>query len=336
MNGADRAGGSGARADLAGADRAVGGSRASDGIRLRIATRASPLARWQAQHVADLLELTGFVCELVVVSTTGDELAGLPISALGASGAFVTQVQAAVLDGRAELAVHSAKDLPSAPTPGLVIGAIPPRADPRDALVGSTLDGLSPGAVVATGSPRRRAQLAFARPDLAFTELRGNIETRLGRVPSGGAIVVAAAALDRLGLAGRAAEVLDPAVMLPQVGQGALAVECRPELCEALAGIDDPPSRRAVEAERAFLFGIGPGCSLPIGAHARPVGAPPGTRAPPGAACLALEGMLGSFDGRVVLRLTAEGTDPVELGCRLATAMASSPVGRSLMAAYRL
>lgn len=300
--------------------------------RLRIATRASPLARWQAAHVAALLEPFGFACELVVVSTTGDERAGVAISELGAPGAFVSQVQAAVLDGRADLAVHSAKDLPSGPTPGLVIGAVPPRADPRDALVGRALGDLAPGAVVASGSPRRRAQLAFVRPDLVFAELRGNIQTRLTRIPPGGAIVVALAALERLGLAGRVAEVLDPAVMLPQVGQGALAVECRPGLCEVLAGIDDAPSRRAVEAERAFLFQIGPGCSLPIGAHSPPALA---LGDPAAAAVLRLEGLMASLDGTVVLRRSAGGADPVELGSRLAAEMTATPQGSALVAAYQ-
>ncbi len=304
------------------------------GGRLRIATRGSALARWQAANVASMLEALGFACELVVVSTRGDEATGVPISGLGAPGAFVAQVSAAVLEGRADVAVHSAKDLPSAPTPGLVIGAVPLRADPRDALVGASLAELEPGAVVATGSPRRRAQLAFLRPDLRFVELRGNIETRLGRIPPDGAIVVAAAALGRLGLEQRAAEVLGPEVMLPQVGQGALAVECRPELCEVLAGIDDPPSRRAVEAERAFLFEIGPGCSLPIGAHSPPVLAPPGQGAPTSEAPMRLEGLLAAFDGSLVLRRSASGTDPVELGSRLAAEMKATPEGRALIAAY--
>lgn len=314
---------------------------------LRIATRGSALARWQAAHVATLLERLGLSCEAVVVSTRGDERADVAISDLGAPGAFVIAVQAAVLDGRADLAVHSAKDLPSGPTPGLVIGAVPARADPRDALVGRRLADLEPGAVVATGSPRRRAQLAFLRPDLVLAELRGNIETRLARVPPGGAIVVALAALERLGLAGRVAEVLEPAVMLPQVGQGALAVECGPGLVELLAGIDHAPSRRAVEAERAFLFQIGPGCSLPIGAHspsviafpglADPAGeAGPGPSAPPEPpAVLRLEGLLASFDGTVVLRRSAVGDEPVALGRRLAIEMTATSAGAALVAAYQ-
>lgn len=313
---------------------------------LRIATRGSALARWQAGHVAELLAAYGWSAEMVVVTTSGDERAQEPIEAIGVQGAFVREVQAAVLHARADLAVHSAKDLPSAPTPGLVIGAVPPRADPRDALVGARLAELGPGAVVATGSPRRRAQLAALRPDLSLIGLRGNIETRLGAVPPGGAVVVAAAALARLGLGERAAEVLDPAVMLPQVGQGALAVECRAGdrmLREALASIDDAPSRRAVECERAFLGEIGPGCTLPVAAHATPsasgaaVEGEPGPGRPGSGAVLPgllrLEGLLASFDGQVVLRREATGHDPVELGSRLAAEMLDDG-GRALVETY--
>ncbi|MGH9056796.1 MAG: hydroxymethylbilane synthase, partial [Acidimicrobiales bacterium] len=169
---------------------------------MRIATRGSALARWQAEEVARRLRrgVPGLRVELVVVDTTGDRRADVPVWDMGGQGVFVKEVQAAVLEGRADAAVHSAKDLPSSTPPGLFLAAFPVRADPRDALVGSTLDALPPGAVVATGSVRRRAQLAWVRPDLTFRSLRGNIATRLDRVPPGGAAVVAAAALDRLGL----------------------------------------------------------------------------------------------------------------------------------------
>ncbi len=175
--------------------------------------------------------------ELVVIATSGDQRRDVPVWELGGQGVFVKEVQAAVLDGRADVAVHSAKDLPSWTPEGLVLAAITERADPRDALVGTRLADLQPGAQVATGSVRRRAQLAWVRPDLTFTGLRGNIGTRLERVPDGGAVVVAAAALARLGLLDRAAEILPTAVMLPQVGQGAIGVECR-------AGDDGHPGPR--------------------------------------------------------------------------------------------
>ena len=265
-------------------------------MQVRIATRGSELARWQAGEVARLIRAAAPAADvsLVVVETSGDRRLDVPIWEIGGQGVFVKEVQAAVLDGRADLAVHSAKDLPSLQAPGLVIAAVPERGDARDALVGSTLAGLGPGAAVATGSVRRRAQLAWLRPDLTFTSLRGNIATRLEKVPAGGAVVVAAAALDRLGLMARAAEVLDDSVMLPQVGQGSLAVECRDgdaAVLEVVTVIDHGPSRSALECERGFLARLGGGCDLPVGAYARCDGD-----------MVVVEGMLASGDGRVMLR----------------------------------
>ena len=212
---------------------------------LRVATRGSELARWQARRVAAML---GGDVELLVITTTGDTRTDVPIHAVGGTGIFVKEVQQAVLDERADLAVHSAKDLPASAAPeGIVLAAVPERNDPRDALVGSTLDALPAGGRVGTGSVRRRAQLAALRPDLTFGELRGNVPTRVERAGEFDAIVVAAAALERLGLEDRAAEILDPSVMLPQVGQGALAVECRTddaETRERLAAIDDTSAAR--------------------------------------------------------------------------------------------
>jgi hydroxymethylbilane synthase len=270
--------------------------------RLRIATRGSTLARWQADEVARRLRQSqpGLETELVVVTTAGDRRQDLPVWELGGQGVFVKEVQAAVLEGRADMAVHSAKDLPSAPAPGLALAAVPVREDPRDALVGARLDALAPGATVATGSVRRRAQLAWARPDLTFTGLRGNVGSRLERIPPGGAIVVAAAALARLGALDRAAEILDPSVALPQVGQGAIAVECRAgdgPVEAALAAIDDPVVRACVSAERAYLAHLGGGCDLPVGAYARL----------DGGRVLGVEALLASLDGRVLLRARREG-----------------------------
>jgi hydroxymethylbilane synthase len=226
----------------------------------------------------------------------------------------VKEVQAAVLDGLADLAVHSAKDLPSAPelaAPGLVLGSVPERGDPRDALVGSTLDALAPGSPIATGSARRRALLADRRPDLTFVDVRGNIGTRLTKVPSGGALVVAVAALQRLGQEAQLAEALPADIFVPMVGQGALAIECRAgddAVLERLAAIEHPASRRAVDAERSWLATLGGGCDLPAGAHA--VIATDGR--------VALTALLASRDGRIVLRVSGEGDDPVELGVRVA------------------
>jgi hydroxymethylbilane synthase len=275
-------------------------------------------------------------CEVLVVETTGDRLTDVPVDRLGGQGAFVVEIQRAVLEGRAEIAVHSAKDLPSETPEGLVVGCVPERADPRDGLVGTPLARLRPGARVATGSARRRAQLAWLRPDLTFVELRGNMGTRLERARREDAGVVAVAALERLGLEGEIAEILEPGVMLPQVGQGALAVECRADddrTREILALIDNPLAHRALRAERAFLGALGGGCTLPVGALATPSGFGPsgdgsgtGTGSPGdgsvslggGSGTLSLEGMLASRDGRILLRRKAEGSDPVELGKKLA------------------
>ena len=282
---------------------------------LRVATRGSALARWQAERVVARLQdcLGDRGAELVVIETTGDQRADEPLHAIGGTGVFVKEVQAAVLAGQADVAVHSAKDLPAQSFPGLVLAAIPERADPRDALVGSTLADLPTGAVVATGSVRRRAQLAHLRPDLGFAELRGNIPTRLERAAGFDAIVVAAAALDRLDLSSRIAERLDPAVMVPQVAQGALAVECRVDDQATLAQlqtINDPTAERAVVAERAFLAELGSGCSLPIGAYAQIEGAD-----------VVITGILSSYDGRVVYRETVRDERAVVAGQTLAGAL---------------
>ncbi|HIL45897.1 MAG TPA: hydroxymethylbilane synthase, partial [Acidimicrobiia bacterium] len=196
---------------------------------LRAATRGSALALWQTNRVAELLAHTNpeVQIETVVVETTGDQNQTTPLHQMGGQGVFVKEVQAAVLDGRADFAVHSAKDLPAAATPGLVLAAIPERADPRDVLVGARWADLPAGAIIATGSVRRRAHLAHLRPDLNFAELRGNIATRLEKAADFAAIVMAKAALDRLGLTPAVVDVLPPEVLLPQVGQGALAIECR-------------------------------------------------------------------------------------------------------------
>jgi hydroxymethylbilane synthase len=211
--------------------------------------------------------------ELVVVETLGDrtQRAEVPLHTIGGQGVFVKEIQGALLRGEADMAVHSAKDLPSTTADGVQLAAFCERRDPRDVLVGATLDGLASGASVATGSVRRRAQLNAVRPDLHFLELRGNIHTRLAKVPAGGAIVMAAAALEVLDLLSEISDYLPPSTFVPSPGQGCVAVECRAdddEMLELLSLIDHVPTRRAVEAERAFLAQLGSGCSLPVGAHA--------------------------------------------------------------------
>jgi hydroxymethylbilane synthase len=288
---------------------------------LRVATRGSALARFQAERVVELL---GVPAELVVVSTRGDEHRDVPIHAMGGTGVFVKEVQQQVIEGHADLAVHSAKDLPAETPPELALAAIPERGDARDALVGSRLDELPTGASVGTGSVRRRAQLAARRPDVGFGELRGNIPTRLEKAAGFDAIVVAAVALDRLGRADRIAERLEPAVMLPQVGQGALAVECRADdarLREILSGIDDHAAHAAVRAERAFLAALGGGCDLPCGALA--------ATDPEGV--IRLEVLIASLDGRVVVRTEVAGDDPDALGREAARNLLDERGGRLVL-----
>jgi hydroxymethylbilane synthase len=241
--------------------------------RLRLATRGSRLALAQAALVVGKLDAIGVGAELVVVDTEGDRRGNVAIAALAGQGVFTKEVQAAVLDGRADVAVHSAKDLPSTTPPGLLLASVPERADPADALVGVPLQVLGPGATVATGAPRRRALLLSERPDLNVVGLRGNIETRLEALGTDGidAVVVAIAALARLGLEARVAERLEPGYFIPQIGQGAIALECAPDAddaLEALVAIDDDDAHRALRCERAFLAELGAGCELPGGAYA--------------------------------------------------------------------
>ncbi len=275
---------------------------------IRVATRASTLARWQAERVGTLL---GSDVEYVLVTTTGDRDQTSELHAIGGVGVFTKEVQHAVLDGRADIAVHSAKDLPPATPAGLSLAAIPERGDVRDALVGSGLGELPTAARVGTDSVRRRAQLAGLRPDLTFGPLRGNIETRLRKREEMGydAVVVAYAALERLGLAAQATEVLEPTVFLPQVGQGALAVECRAEdwqTAARLRAIDDPAAHRTVDTERAFLTELGGGCNLPCGALA--------TLAADGT--IVLDALLASLDGHVVVRTRVAGDEAGAVGRR--------------------
>jgi len=287
---------------------------------LRVATRGSALARWQAERVLSRLGDHG---ELVIVTTTGDRDQNVPIHSLGGQGVFVREVQAAVLAGEADVAVHSAKDLPSGTLPGLVLASIPERADPRDALVGASLDTLPTGARVATGSVRRRAQLAHLRPDLTFAELRGNVPTRLERAAEFDAVVIAAAALDRLDLADPRVHRLDPADLVPQVAQGALAVECRaddPATIATVSAVEDRDARAAVDAERAFLAELGGGCDVPVGALAT---VDPNR--------VTLTALVASLDGRVVLRVTVGDPDPIRAGREAARILLDERGGRAVL-----
>ena len=303
-------------------------------MHIRAATRGSALARWQADRLAALVTVVRPDCtvEIVIVETTGDLDRMTPLDQMGGQGVFVKEVQNAVLDGRADVAVHSAKDLPALTPDGLTLVGIPERADPRDALVGCRLDDLPRGATVATGSIRRRAQLGHRRPDLTFVDLRGNIGTRLARLdgPDGfAAIVMASAALDRLGLAPDVVERLEPSVMLPQVGQGAIAVECRvgdADTAALLAAVDDPEAHRTVAAERAFLAELGAGCDLPVAAHAVLMGASDG----PGID-LCLTGSVSSMDGVTLLVEERTGPDGSALGRAVARHLLDDRGGTALL-----
>jgi hydroxymethylbilane synthase len=288
---------------------------------LRIATRASALAVAQTKRVASALEeAAGVRIELLTLRTTGDRLAQGSLAALGGKGLFVKELEEALLDGRADLAVHSAKDLPAELALGTSLAAFPERRDARDALVtaprGGSLRALAPGAKVATGSLRRRAQLLAARPDLDVVPLRGNVDTRLRKLESEGfaAVVLACAGLERLGLAERIDERVDPAVLLPAVGQGTLAIQVRSgsQAAGLVAALDHGPTRAATAAERAFLVRLAGDCTVPLAAHARV-----------GADEVALAALLATPDGRRVLRAEARASreDPEEAGVRAAEAI---------------
>ncbi len=298
---------------------------------LRLATRSSALALFQAHAVRDQLLAAdpSLNVEILATTTMGDARLDVPISALGGQGVFVKEVQQLVLDGRADFAVHSAKDLPSSATPGLTLAAITARGEVRDALVGRTLAGLGPGATVACGAPRRRAVLANLRPDLNVVELRGNIATRVAKSKERGidAVVVALTALERLGLQHEVAEVLDPEIMVPQVGQGAFGVECRSDdaaTCHALQLVNDPVSRRAVDTERAYLAELGAGCSVPVGAWATVNGQE-----------IVLRAMLASPDGHEILRTTVTGNDPQTLGKLVASQLRDEQGGARIIATWQ-
>lgn len=291
---------------------------------LRMGTRASTLATTQAGHVADLVrERLGCEVETVTIATEGDQSTA-PLASLGGTGVFVSALREALLRGEVDFAVHSLKDIPTYAAEGIALVAVPPREDPRDVLIardGLTLGELPVGSRVGTGSPRRVSQLAALGLGLEITGLRGNVDTRIGRVRSGelDAIILARAGLARLGRVDDATEVIDPLQMLPAPGQGALAVECRSDddaTLALLAALDDPASRAAVTAERAVLNELEAGCSAPLGALAEVVEGEDGDE-------LWLRAVAMSTDGALSVRKSISG--PVEqaeaLGRRLASEM---------------
>jgi len=291
---------------------------------LRLATRRSPLALIQARSIQERLAAKGVVSELIEVDTKGDQHRDTPLSQMGGQGVFALEVQNAVMRGEADVAVHSAKDLPSQTMSGLFLACVPERLDAADVLVGRSLAGLGPGATVATGSPRRRALLLAHRPDLNIVELRGNMARRLDQIGQGGvdAIVSAVAALTRLGHSEKIAERLDPQWFTPQVGQGALALETRSDdeaTIELLHTIDDEQVHQCLLAERAFLRELGAGCTIPAGAWAQADGNG-----------WTLRAVMLSTDGSTTLRTAQSGTNPEELGRLAATDLRDIQRGASL------
>lgn len=242
---------------------------------LRIGTRGSMLAKWQAESIRKkLFAATGMEAEIVIIKTSGDKMQQMPLTQIGGKGIFVKELEEALLEETIDLAVHSVKDIPTDIPSRLMFPAVCRRDDVRDCLVGATLANLRHGARVGTSSLRRQAQLRHLRPDLDLRDLRGNVDTRLRKVESGEyeAIMVSKAGLDRLGLSKRIAEVLSPDVCMPAVGQGAIAVQCRLKDTEAgdlLAPLDDAETRTAIIAERALLAALQGGCQVPLGAWAR-------------------------------------------------------------------
>jgi hydroxymethylbilane synthase len=275
------------------------------GPALRLGTRRSALALTQAGLVAGALtDATGRAVELVEVTTRGDS-SREHLTSIGGTGVFVSALRDALLAGEVDLAVHSLKDLPTAPAEGLVLAAVPPREDPRDVLCardGLTLGELGHGAVVGTGSPRREAQLHALGLGLRVVPVRGNVDTRLRLVTTGAvdAVVLARAGLARLGRLAAVTEVLDPLLVLPAPGQGALAVESRADLAPLLAVLDDAPSRAAVTAERSLLAALEAGCTAPVGACAEAAEGDDGLE-------LYLRAVVASPDGSVCIRKSATG-----------------------------
>lgn len=286
---------------------------------LRIATRQSPLALWQAEHVADLLTANhpGLRVELVKMVTEGDRILDRALSTEGGKGLFIKELEQGLAEGRADLAVHSMKDVPAELPPGFDLPVFCAAADPRDALVSGvagSLDALPPGARIGTASLRRGCQLLARRPDLRLVLTRGNVQTRLAKLDRGDcdALLLAAAGLDRLGLADRIAARLPIDVMLPAVTQGVLGLECRAgdtAVMALLEPLHEPDTALRVRAERAFAARLGGGCHTPLAAHAVLDGAQ-----------LHLTGLVGSPDGRRVLRQSASGPadEPEALGLALA------------------
>jgi hydroxymethylbilane synthase len=296
---------------------------------LVIASRGSQLALWQARWVQARLGELGHECRIDIIKTTGDKITDVPLAKAGTKGLFTKEIEEALLERRADLAVHSLKDLPTELPQGLALAAVPPREDPRDAIVGRRLAELAQGAKVGTSSLRRSAQLRRMRPDLRVESVRGNVDTRLRKLDEGQyqAILLAAAGLRRLGWEQRIAEYLPASVMCPAVGQGALAIETRGEGAgfEACRVLDHSATHAAVDAERGVLLALGGGCQVPIGAYAVVEDGR-----------VRVDAIVASPDGSELVRGESQGpvAEAHALGRKLGEALLERGAGRILEAVY--
>ncbi len=306
---------------------------------VRIGSRGSMLAAWQAKHIAARLALRGVRTEIIYIKTSGDKFQQVGINQIGVKGVFIKELEDALLENRVDIAVHSMKDVPTETPAGLIFPAICEREDPRDCLIardGKNFASLAAGARVGTSSLRRMAQLRHARPELTFTDLRGNVDTRLQKLERGDydAIVLAKAGMDRLGWSAKISEVISPELCLPAVGQGALGIEARANLdaglAAAIAQLDDARARIAVTAERALLRELEGGCQVPLGAWGRFENGQ-----------LVMDACVASVDGKDYIRKrgVSGGADGVEdaekFGCRVARELIADGAGRILQMAGR-
>ena len=300
--------------------------------RLRIGSRGSQLALWQANHIAALLRGRGHEVEIEIIKTTGDKITDVPLAKVGTKGMFTKEIEEALAAGRVDLAVHSLKDLPTELPPGFEIAAVPKRDDPRDVFCSrkyASVEVLPRSARVGSSSLRRQAQLKVLRPDLEIQPLRGNVDTRLAKLEAGeyDAIILAAAGLNRLGKTELIKQYISPDVMCPAAGQGALAVEVRAgdaAALQLLTFLDDSEARASTTCERALLGRLGGGCQVPIGALA----VIRGRR-------LHLQAVVASPDGSQVLRESADGDDPIQLGESVGDTLLRSGGKAILEAVYR-
>jgi hydroxymethylbilane synthase len=294
---------------------------------IRIGSRGSQLALWQANHIAETLRSLGHEVSIEIIRTTGDRMQGIAFASVGAKGMFTKEIEEALLAETIDLAVHSLKDLPTELGEAFTLAAIPPRADARDVLVSerySGFDALPAGAVVGTSSLRRQAQLRTRRPDLTYVEFRGNVDTRLSKLMQGkaDAIILAAAGLERLEKTAVIRERFAPEVLCPAPGQGALAIECRKEdkaMRAVLQPLEDADTRDAITAERRCLAALGGGCLVPIGAYCHRVGDE-----------LHLRAVVTSADGRKMICAEGRHTDPERLGEQLAQQLLDQGAGEIL------